>query len=126
MSQIRPFVIAVMGIFCLALIAARAFGAPPENADPALAPWFESLQRPGGNLGGCCSQSDCRPVAWRITSDHYEALLTPEMFPEVTEPAWIVIPARAVLERQDNPTGRAILCWRRSMGALCFVRPGET
>lgn len=109
----------------LSLLAIAAIAAPPEHADPALAPWFESLQRPGGQ-GGCCSQSDCRPVAWRIVEDHYEALLTPEMFPEVTEPAWIVVPAEVVLRQQDNPTGRAILCWRRSLGPLCFVRPAET
>ena len=107
----------------VACSTARA--APPEHADPAMAGWFQSLQRPDG-LGGCCSQSDCRAVEYRQILDHYEALVTPEAFPATAkEPMWVGIPAKVVLKKTDNPTGRAILCWTPGTGPLCFVTPPE-
>ena len=42
--------------------------APPENADPNLAPWFESLKQPGSGVS-CCSIADCRPVEYRLVAD---------------------------------------------------------
>ena len=111
---------------CLVIVAARA--APPEKADPALAPWFQSLEVPGTNHSSCCSQSDCRPVDYRVIDDYYEALLTPEQFARlgVMQPRWIRVPFDRILERVDNPTGKAILCWQPGTGVLCFVRPDET
>jgi hypothetical protein len=100
---------------------------PPESADPTLAPWFQSLQIPGMSHISCCSQSDCRPVDYRIYGDYYEALLTPEQFGRaVPQPQWIPVPFDRVLQRVDNPTGKAILCWQPGNGVLCFVRPPET
>ncbi len=47
------------------LLIASAYGRPPENADPTLAPWFQSLSIPGTGIS-CCSIADCRPtvVCW--------------------------------------------------------------
>jgi hypothetical protein len=119
-------VIATLALLVTLIAAARA--APPENADPALAPWFQSLQVPGTNHSSCCSQSDCRPVDYRIVNDYYEALLTPEHFARVgvIQARWIRVPFDRILQRVDNPTGKAILCWQPGTGVLCFIRPDET
>jgi hypothetical protein len=121
-----PSVLAALAI--LIAIAAPLRAAPPESADPALAPWFQSLEVPGTNHSSCCSQSDCRPVDYRITGDYYEALLTPEQFSRagVLQPRWIPVPFDRILQRADNPTGKAILCWQPGTGVLCFIRPDET
>jgi len=44
-------------LFCglLAWMLAKADAAPPPDADPALAPWFQSLQSPNGMV--TCSYS---------------------------------------------------------------------
>jgi hypothetical protein len=112
----------------LVVITTPVQAAPPENANPALAPWFQSLEVPGTNHSSCCSQSDCRPVDYRISGDYYEALLTPEQFSRagVLQPRWIPVPFDRILQRVDNPTGKAILCWLPGMGVLCFVRPDDT
>jgi len=46
--------------------------------------------------------SDCRATEYRIEGDHYEALIGE---------AWFAVPADKILQRTDNPTGRAIVCW---------------
>ncbi len=119
---------AVAALALLATFIAAARAAPPENADPALAPWFQSLEVPGTNHSSCCSQSDCRPVDYRVVNDYYEALLTPEQFARagILQSQWIRVPFDRILQRVDNPTGKAILCWRPGTGVLCFVRPDET
>jgi hypothetical protein len=98
----------------LIVVAVRA--APPENADPALAPWYQSLSVPGSGVS-CCSISDCRPTDFRTVGDHYEALAAGN---------WVAIPQRKILDRNDNPTGRAVLCWTPENGVMCFVRGSET
>ena len=89
--------------------------APPDTADPALAPWFQSLKQPGTRVG-CCSVADCRPVDSRIVGDHYEALIGGR---------WTEVPPERVLEHEPNPVGRAVACWTPQYGILCFVRPTE-
>jgi hypothetical protein len=117
-------------------LAAPAAAAPPANADPRFTAWFESLMSPHG--GHCCGpEVDCRPVAYRMKDDHYEALLDVAIHEQakliVDEPTWIEIPAESILERHDNPLGVAVMCWHYfhtgqslSDGVLCFIRPAET
>lgn len=111
----------------LSAITTAGYGAPPENADPALSPWFKSLEQPGTGIS-CCSIADCRPVEWRTTAaGGYEALVTKENFaPNVDQSRWVDIPPDKVLQRTDNPTGRAVMCWRPSTGVMCFIRGTET
>jgi len=90
--------------------------APPPDADPALAPWFNSLKQPDSGIS-CCSIADCRPVDYRVVGNHYEAYI---------EGQWLPVPPEKVLTRADNPTGRAVVCWTRVNGILCFVRGPET
>jgi hypothetical protein len=98
------------------LFAATADADPPPNADPALAPWFRSLLQPGTSIS-CCSISDCRATDYRIEGDHYEALIGEK---------WFVVPQDKILQRTDNPTGRAVVCWTPQRGIVCFVRATES
>ena len=95
---------------------ASAAAQPPADADPALAPWFRSLLQPGTEVS-CCSVSDCRSTEYRIEHDHYEALIGG---------SWLAVPPDKVLQRTDNPTGHAIVCWTPQRGIMCFVRATES
>jgi len=90
---------------------------PPEGADPALRPWFESLKQPGTGVS-CCSISDCRPVQYRLVPEGYEALVGS---------IWVHVPDDRVLRNQKNPVGRAVLCRSPASGRIyCFVPGPET
>ena len=39
---------------------------------------------------------------------------------------WREVPDNAVLERRDNPTGRAVACWTPQAGVMCFVPPPQS
>lgn len=98
------------------LFGHTAGAAPPENADPSLAPWFNSLRMPWTNAL-CCTMADCRPTDSRTNNDHYEVLI---------EGQWRVVPDDKVLNRTDNPTGRAVVCWTPTAGILCFVKAPDS
>jgi hypothetical protein len=108
--------IAVTSLSALAIFMAMPTrGAPPENADPALAEWFQSLRQPGTGFS-CCSISDCRPVSYRVGQNGYEVLI---------EEKWRPVPPEKVLSARENPLGRAVVCWTPAMGVMCFVRGTE-
>ena len=110
-ASMRPFLLAAV-----MLLAGTAMADPPPNADPALAPWFRSLVQPGTSIS-CCSVSDCRATEYRIEGDHYEALIGER---------WFVVPPDRILQRTDNPIGRAVVCWTPQRGIVCFVRATES
>jgi hypothetical protein len=105
----------------LILAVPIAWAAPPENADPALSPWFQSLHDSDGH--SCCSLADCRPVDARQVGDGYEVLIGKEH--ELEPPQWIAVPPDKVLSRIPNPVGRAVVCWSPYRGVMCFVRATE-
>jgi hypothetical protein len=98
------------------LLACQAHAAPPPDADPNQAPWFNSLRLPQSAVP-CCSMADCRPVLSRLIDGHYEAFI---------EGKWIAVPDDKVLSRTDHPTGRAVVCWTPFAGVLCFVKAPES
>jgi len=104
-----------VAVVLLLLIGIRADARPPENADATLAPWFQGLRQPGTGIS-CCSIADCRQTDYRTAGDHYEALV---------QGRWISVPPEKVLDRTDNPTGRAVVCWTPATGIMCFVRGPE-
>jgi hypothetical protein len=110
-----PTGFAVAAMLVLALVRTAA-AQPPPDADPALAPWFRSLLQPGTDIS-CCSVADCRAAEYRIEHDHYEVLI---------DGTWRAVPPDKVLQRTDNPTGHAIVCWTRQRGIMCFVRATES
>ena len=103
------------GALALIVVAAGAIAAPPDGADPGLAPWFQSLRQPGTGIS-CCSISDCRTTDYRTRMDGYEALI---------DDKWISVPWEKVLQHMPNPTGRAVVCYTPQRGVMCFVRPDE-
>ncbi|HLI12862.1 MAG TPA: hypothetical protein VKY65_14815 [Alphaproteobacteria bacterium] len=112
MSRIRTAAFVLL----LGARAVVAHAAPPPDADPALAPWFQSLRQPGTGAS-CCGLGDCRMTESRIVNGHYEALVGNH---------WTVVPPDKILQRTDNPTGRAVICWVPLRGVVCFVRAPET
>lgn len=99
-----------------AACATLARAAPPQNADPALAPWYQSLRQPDTGVS-CCSIADCRATDYRTDGDHYEVLI---------DNKWTLVPQDKILQRVDNPVGRAVVCWTPALGIMCFVRATET
>lgn|SRR5262245_8860212 len=99
----------------IVLIAGAAAARPPPNADMSLAPWFQSLRQPGTGAS-CCSIADCRRTETRINGGHYEAMIDGE---------WRIVPQHAILERADNPTGQAVVCYTPTQGIMCFIRGPE-
>ena len=97
-------------------LPAAVEAAPPADADPALSPWFQSLRQPENGVS-CCSMADCRPADFRTSATGYEVWI---------EDRWQPVPPEKVLQRTDNPVGRAIVCWTKQLGILCFVRAPET
>jgi hypothetical protein len=100
----------------LCMLAGGVEARPPENADPALAPWFKSLRTEDG--GSCYSEADCRPVEYRVIEDHYEALIGQQF--GVDPPRWLAVPRERILKKTDNPLGRAVACWPSPAG--CPIR----
>ncbi len=97
------------------LAASVGLARPPTDADPSLAPWYQSLHQPGTEIS-CCSLADCRPTDYRSGPNGYEAYI---------EGSWVAVPPDKVLRRVDNPTGRAVVCYLPGKGILCFVTPDE-
>ena len=108
----------MLSLACLtALRVGATVAAPPENADPALHGWFESLKQPGSGVS-CCSIADCRPVEYRLVADGYEAYL---------DATWVRVPDDKVLHGLSNPVARGIVCRSPISGTiLCFVPASET
>lgn len=124
------FALPVFVFACIKL----ALAAPPPGSDPnsALAAWYHSLTVPdnpitranGSANGGCCAQSDCRPVDYRQDDQGYLVLIGTQ-FPGVTEPHWERVPPEVVILHKDNPEGQPVACWYNQK-LRCFVPPSET
>jgi hypothetical protein len=100
-----------------------AVAAPPDSPDPVLAPWFESLQQPGTGAS-CCSIADCRTAEFRQDREGYEVLIDGRW--KMSMPFWLRVPPNRMIDRMDNPTNRAVVCFTPEAGILCFVRPAES
>jgi hypothetical protein len=105
------------------LTLGSALAAPPDQVDPKLAPWFESLTQPGTGAK-CCGISDCRAVDFRRDAEGYEVKIDRTW--GLSAAFWLRVPRDRILDRTDNPTGQAVLCFTPSAGILCFVRPPES
>ena len=104
-AQLWPMALAAAGL----VSATCAKAEPPSNADPALAPWYQSLKQPNTGVS-CCSIADCRD------GDHYEVFINNR---------WTVVPQDKILQHIANPVGRAVVCWTPALGIMCFVRATE-
>jgi hypothetical protein len=100
-----------------------AVAAPPDRVDPALASWFENLKQPGTGAS-CCSIADCRTVDFRQDRDGYEVLIDGRW--KMSVPFWLRVPSNRIIDKIDNPTNRAVVCFTPEAGILCFVRPADS
>lgn len=113
--MIRAWAIAILiAVIAVCIFGVKSWGAPPEDARPEFADWFNSLRTATG--GSCCSIADCRHYSYRTAGDHYEIDYNGQ---------WLVVPNSALIPRYDNPTGRAVACVY-SGSVLCFVKAAET
>src|SRR5258708_31145040 len=94
-----------------------ALAAPPDNRDPALGPWFESLKQPGSGAP-CCSIADCRTTEFRQDRDGYEVLIDERW--RLSAPFWLPVPKSRIIDKSYNPTGAAVVCFTPESGILCF------
>lgn len=107
----RILIVAAM----LGSLSGSAVAHPPANTDLRFEQWFQGLRQPGTGMS-CCSIADCRPTEFRTRGGHYQALVMGK---------WEDVPPSAVLQKTDNPTGRAIVCYTPYRGIMCFVRGPE-
>lgn len=103
--------------FCVA--ATIAVAAPPENADPTLAPFFHGLKQPDTGMS-CCDVSDCRPVNIRVHENRLQVFIDRKSFSGGTD-AWVDVPPEKMLKPRPNPTGQPIACWSELYGVMCFL-----
>jgi hypothetical protein len=56
--------------------------------------------------------------------DGYEVLFDGRW--KISIPFWLRVPPNRIVDRIDNPTNRAVVCFTPEAGILCFVRPSES
>lgn len=128
MTALAPYgrvMLAVLALLGLWVAINRARAAPPDGADMSLAPWYHSLKQPQSG-GSCCSMADCRPTEWQERATGMWAFIGKRAFGDAAPDRWEPVPADAVINRMDNPEGRAVVCWTPRFGVLCFVKGPET
>ena len=118
----------VMGSVLTTIVLMLSSGSTAHQPWDEFADWFRSLKVPGIEKplnpadALCCSpERDCQ------TTD-YEADATGRYWINA-EGERIQVPPDKILHRIDNPTGRAVACFRHFDGhpiVRCFVRPPES
>jgi len=64
------------------------------------------------------------PVEFRQDRDGYEVLIDGRW--KMSIPFWLRVPPNRIIDRIDNLTNRAVVCFTPEAGILCFVRPSES
>lgn len=128
MKQGVEIILTMLATMLVALFfTAIAFARPPAGVtlDPQVHAWFESLQNPATGIS-CCGHSDGHVMDLkdvRNKGDGWQVRI---------DGAWVDVPAAAVLNRVDNPTGGFVTFWNRyapgpaGVSIFCFVRPAMT
>jgi hypothetical protein len=112
--------------FALYGAGAMANAGAPRGSDPALAAWIDDLQNPATGLS--CDEFDPHLLDgadWRSAGDHYQIRIANR---------WRDVPAPAVIDRSDNPTGNAVAFYVSAADhdgsvaplVYCFVRPAQS
>jgi hypothetical protein len=122
-KRLRRMVRGMLRASVLACVCASALAAPPENPDPRLTPWYKSLRQPGTGAE-CCGLADCRIVEFRRNGDGYEVFVDQRW--RLSRPYWTRVPPEKILERPDNPTGSAVVCFTPEAGVMCFILPPQS
>jgi hypothetical protein len=114
----------MVAVLALGLMSSGSMAHQPGDE---FADWFRSLKVPGIERplnpqdASCCSpERDCQATAYETDGGRYWIKAEGER---------IEVPPDKILQRTDNPTGRAVACWRHFNGhpvVHCFVRPPES
>ncbi len=106
-------------IVCCCLIG---ISAAAHDGDDQLSAWYRSLKDPDTGISCCSMQRDCQTV------DDYRASAIPGGYVVSIEGRSVEVPPNKVLQRTDNPTGRAVVCIGHVDGVpvpRCMVRAIE-
>lgn len=106
--------------------AAAANPGYPAGGDATFSAWIDDLLNPATGLS--CGQFDPHLLDradWRYDGGHYQIRIADR---------WRDVPAPAVIERIDNPTGSAVAFYVSAADhdgsvaplVYCFVRPAQT
>jgi hypothetical protein len=98
-------------------VAVPGLAHSPEDTDPAMAPWFNSLMNPS-NGGSCCNERDCATVSTRDLKIENGSYWVRD--PDPTNVVWLMVPTGQILKRYDNPTGKPVACIANHHVA-CFI-----
>ena len=111
----------------ITLLSSTASAAPPKGADPAMAPWFDSLKQK--NHAPCCGAADCRPES-RVLSPgnshdgHWWVFMSHENFGDDAPEKMVPVPDDVV--RSGDTTllrpETAVVC-AHYLVILCFIPP---
>ena len=118
----------VMGSVLTTVLLLLSSGSTAHQPGDEFADWFHSLKVPGIERplnpadASCCSpERDCQTTDYEVdAAGGYWIKADGER---------IQVPPDKILQRTDNPTGRAVACLRHVNGhpiVLCFVRPPES
>lgn len=109
-----------------AALISEAPAAPPEGANPDLAPYFQNLHTKDSSPGWCCSAADCRPVRARYSQVGWEVFIDKRTFgPDSGAPdEWVLVPREAMVVPNPAPTRpqTATACWYGGV-VRCFDQP---
>jgi hypothetical protein len=117
----------VAGAFsAIAMLLFLCYGTAAHPPEAEFADWFRSLKEPGtegmiDSSTSCCSPTrDCQMTDYETDADgRYWIAAADER---------IQVPFDKILQRTDNPTGRAVACLRYYNGhpvVRCFIRAPE-
>jgi hypothetical protein len=112
-------------IIIAALAASVVFSArppraePPANADPRMAPFFESLKTENGD--SCCGIGDCREVRSESPDNsptgHWRVFIDSGTFGPSAPNNWVDVPDDKVDSKETTPMrpSGAIACWSKTI-----------
>lgn len=89
----------------------KAIADPPPGTDlnSTISNWYHSLKNAKGEQ--CCGPADCRGVQIRFKELGVEAFIDKRTFGPTAPDDWVQPAAPALINREDNPTGRSVGCW---------------
>lgn len=101
---------------------AKAEPPPGVNLESQTSKWYQSLFNKAGE--NCCSKADCRPAAVRPIGSGWEAFIDKRSFGPNAPDDWVRAPEKAMVYREDNPTGRNIVCFYNNEIRCITLNPG--
>ena len=131
-------------LLVVALLSAQTTASAHDWRRPDLNNWYGSLKRPGVSsaqpygAASCCSKTDCHTTEAELRNGDWWARIGRQRGDGDWDLLdWVQVPAEAVLQQHDNPTGEGVICHSTAspMGTAvstkfvaiwCFVPPAQS